>query len=160
MCLTVCPLGVFPQSGAQDASSNQREASVTRMVHLVAAVYIVCTIPNIVNVLARSFLPEFFGGRRYNNLFFVTLAVVFIMEAFNCSVNFLIYYTMSTRYRQTLHAMLGRARGGGNTRGADSTSRGGEKSGANVKYISTSTLDQQPQHQNNARPLKSFDSPI
>nr|KAG5705549.1 hypothetical protein BaRGS_009202 [Batillaria attramentaria] len=48
------------------------------------------------------------GGGLYNNIFFASLVITHLLESVNCSVNFIIYYTMSTRFRETLRDMVHR----------------------------------------------------
>lgn len=88
--------------------ANQREAAVTRMLFVVCLVYAICTTPLAVNALTRNFLRDFVAGGPLNNVFFVTLTLTHLLVVINCSVNIIIYYTMSTRYRDTLWDMIGR----------------------------------------------------
>nr|KAG5705546.1 hypothetical protein BaRGS_009199 [Batillaria attramentaria] len=71
-----------------------------------------CTIPSVVQAIVRSFVPEFGRGHRYGNSYSVSIVVTHLLEAVNCSVNFIVYYTMSTRFRQTLRELFrgGRAK--------------------------------------------------
>nr|KAG5705547.1 hypothetical protein BaRGS_009200 [Batillaria attramentaria] len=89
-------------------STSQREAAVTRMLMVVCLVYTFCTTPTAVQALARMFVAEFVGGGRYNNIFFASLVITHLMESVNCSINFIVYYAMSTRFRETLRDMVHR----------------------------------------------------
>ena len=46
--------------------------------------------------------PEFYFTGRYYNLAFAVLNVMLFFRGSNSSFNFFIYYSISTRYRQTL----------------------------------------------------------
>nr|KAG5691928.1 hypothetical protein BaRGS_000637 [Batillaria attramentaria] len=76
------------------------------MLLVVCVVFTICTTPAAVQALTRNFVPDFVGGGRYNNAFFLSLTTTHFMESFNCSINFIIYYTMSTRFRETLKEMV------------------------------------------------------
>nr|KAG5691931.1 hypothetical protein BaRGS_000640 [Batillaria attramentaria] len=88
------------------SSTNQREAALTRMLLVVCVVFTVCATIAAVQALTRNFLPDFMFGGRYNNALFLSLTTTHFVESVNCSINFIIYYTMSTRFRETLREMV------------------------------------------------------
>ena len=62
-------------------------------------------------VLSRSVLPvipELKAGRRYHNLYLTCLWVIIILTYINATFNFVVYYTMGSRYRHTFWALFGR----------------------------------------------------
>ena len=54
------------------------------------------------------FMPEMNAGRRHHNLFATSLWVLNIISYVNATFNFVVYYTMGSRYRQTVWALFGR----------------------------------------------------
>nr|KAG5705556.1 hypothetical protein BaRGS_009209 [Batillaria attramentaria] len=97
------------QGGSSASSSaNQREAAVTRMLLVVCVVYTCCITPSVIQAITRASVEDFFGGGRYNNIFFASLCITHFLESVNCSINFIIYYTMSTRFRETLREIVRR----------------------------------------------------
>nr|KAG5705548.1 hypothetical protein BaRGS_009201 [Batillaria attramentaria] len=95
-------------SSNHSSTTNQREAAVTRMLLVVCMIYSICTTPSVIQALLRTFVADFVGGGPYNNIFFASLVITHLLESVNCSINFIIYYTMSTRFRETLRDMVHR----------------------------------------------------
>ena len=58
----------------------------------------------------RIFLPDINPGRRYHNFAMVCLWAIDMLTYVNATFNILVYYTMGSRYRQTLWTLLGRKR--------------------------------------------------
>ena len=54
------------------------------------------------------FMPEMNTGRRHHNLFMTGLWVLNIISYVNATFNFVVYYSMGSRYRQTFWALFGR----------------------------------------------------
>ena len=54
------------------------------------------------------FMPEMNAGRRHHNLYMAGLWLVSISSYINATFNFVVYYTMGSRYRQTFWTLLGR----------------------------------------------------
>ena len=84
------------------------EASLTRMLFAVCVLYTVCSLPTVVRPLVTMLVYEFQPGMRYENTMFSTISLMHFMSAVNSSVNFLIYFVMSTRFRDTFRGMVGR----------------------------------------------------
>ncbi|KAL8583188.1 hypothetical protein ACOMHN_053701 [Nucella lapillus] len=51
------------------------------------------------------FMPEMAPGRTHHNFYMFGLWLITIMSYINATFNFLIYYTMGSRYRQTLWSL-------------------------------------------------------
>ena len=81
---------------------------MTRMLVTVCVIYTVCTLPyathSFFRLSVRDFRPE--GG--YENTMFATAALMHLCLSVNSSANFLVYYNMSTRFRDTLKVMVKR----------------------------------------------------
>nr|KAG5705554.1 hypothetical protein BaRGS_009207 [Batillaria attramentaria] len=75
------------------------------------------------HAIARQLVPDFVAGGRYNNIFYASLCISHLLESVNCSVNFVIYYTMSSKFNETLRGMFGRAGGGGGKKGRKEDTR-------------------------------------
>ena len=54
------------------------------------------------------FLPEMNAGRRHHNLSMTGLWLINISTYINATFNFVVYYTMGSRYRETFWALFGR----------------------------------------------------
>ncbi|KAK0056194.1 growth hormone secretagogue receptor type 1 [Biomphalaria pfeifferi] len=97
------------ESTFDDKQSNtisNRDKKTIRMVIMIAAVLIVCYLPSVLLSAAGFIVPGFFVVGQYSNVFFVTWSFAFVLDSINSSVNIILYYTMSSKYRQTLHEMM------------------------------------------------------
>ena len=54
------------------------------------------------------FFPEMNAGRRHHNVFMAGLWVLNIFTYINATFNFVVYYTMGSRYREAFWALFGR----------------------------------------------------
>ena len=99
--------------GEMTSSAEPREAAVTRMLVVVCVVYAVCTLPTVAHAFFRYFLPDFDSKEGLRNTFYATLSLTHLMASCNASGNFLIYLSVSTKFKQTLKGMLYRGRSGG-----------------------------------------------
>lgn len=102
-------------------SISVRDRRTMNMVVLIASVLIVCYTPGVVVSMASFFVPEFSVAGQQVNIFYVAWSFVFIFEAFNSSINIVLYYKMSTKYRQTFHELFGICRAGENSSIAKNT---------------------------------------
>ncbi|XP_059168541.1 neuropeptides capa receptor-like [Physella acuta] len=94
-------------SKATSESFPSKEKKLVLMLQLVAVVFIVCLIPQSAVLTTISFVPEL---SILGNYFDVALLCTFISnftETITSSVNLIIYYKMSSRYRNTFHASFG-----------------------------------------------------
>ncbi|XP_005094263.1 neuromedin-U receptor 1 [Aplysia californica] len=82
------------------------EKRAGKMVVIVSAVFIVCFAPAQAIPITYLSLPEFYYGRRYGYAYGVCWAVSYFLYSVNSSVNLIIYYNMSSRYRDTLGRLV------------------------------------------------------
>ena len=60
--------------------------------------------------LVLLFVPEINTGRRYQNTFLTASLILEIASYINSSFNIFIYYSMGSRYRETMKALFCRGR--------------------------------------------------
>ena len=60
--------------------------------------------------LMLLFVPEMNTGRRYQNIFLTILWFMEITSYVNSSFNIFVYYSMGSRYRETMKALFCRGR--------------------------------------------------
>lgn len=87
-------------------SMSNRDRKTMSMIAIIASVLIICYIPSVLIFVGTFFEPEFSIVGRYTNMFFVAWAFGFLFESINSSVNIFLYYSMSSKYRDTFHALF------------------------------------------------------
>ncbi|RUS78765.1 hypothetical protein EGW08_013481 [Elysia chlorotica] len=85
-------------------NKNKRAA---KMVSLISTIFIVCSLPNTVNQLVMSMVPEYAKNGAYNNINQMFWSLGYMFETVNASINIFMYYFMSTRYRTTIQELFG-----------------------------------------------------
>ena len=88
------------------SSAERREASVTRMLVVVCVIFIICTSLAVARPFVDLFVDGFQPAMRYENIMYASISIMHMMTSFNSSINFVIYYVMSTRFRDILKQML------------------------------------------------------
>ena len=84
------------------ATSSIKEIVLTKTLVATSVLFIVCLAPTIMVQIASFVEPEFYFTGRYYNLAYALQHVITFFRVSNSSFNFLIYYNMSIRYRETL----------------------------------------------------------
>ena len=97
------------RGGAAEHAVN-RDRKLGRMIVLLSGIIFLCYIPSTVALLVQLIQPGFSMLGRYRNSFFATWSFVWVLDAFNSSVNIFVYYNMSSKYRATFNFMFGRCR--------------------------------------------------
>ena len=95
-------------SSYSSSSISPQELALTKMLIGIAVLFIVCVFPNALFRFVWLFMPEMNTGRRYHNFFMSGLWVLEAITYVNSSLNFFVYYTIGSRYRQTFWALVGR----------------------------------------------------
>ena len=86
--------------------SSTKEVKVIKMVVAIATVFIVSTIPSCIHIIIVMLFPEFDINGRYSNVFNIAGHSFFVIDLINSSANIIIYYNMSTKFRQTAHELF------------------------------------------------------
>ncbi|CAL1543645.1 unnamed protein product, partial [Lymnaea stagnalis] len=90
----------------QKDKKGGKENKASKMVTLVAVVFISCLFPGSVFSLAMYAVPEMNAGESQQNLFFALASLIHITEAFNASINTFVYLQMSSKYMQTFRQLF------------------------------------------------------
>lgn len=85
---------------------SNRNQRVAKMVVTISVLFISCFIPISVVFLALVFEPELSVGGKLVNIGVVAGGFGVLLEAINSSMNILIYYYMSSKYRDTCRDIL------------------------------------------------------
>lgn len=100
-----------PSTAATKASTSKpdpsrlssKELALTKMLIAVSVLFIVCLMPNALYRITYFLVSEFNYAGRFKNLSSVLWEIVVLCRVINCSMNFLVYYCMGSRFRATLH---------------------------------------------------------
>lgn len=85
---------------------NTKERRVATMVVFISAIFIASFVPAVCIFVAGYIEPQLSYDGRYKHLFLVTLSISFTVEAINSSINIFVYFSMSTKYRETFLQMF------------------------------------------------------
>ncbi|CAG5116584.1 unnamed protein product [Candidula unifasciata] len=95
------------QTKAQNAIKNAtKQEKAIKMVIMIAATYVACYLPPVVGITLTVLYPHFSPLGKYKNIFFVFWSLFVLFGALNSSVNLLVYYVMSSKFRRTCQKML------------------------------------------------------
>lgn len=88
--------------------SSAKETGVTKMLIALSVEFFVLSIPIIVLRVLPVFQPQLNAGGHYANAFLTLLGFAELCSYTSSSVNFFVYYFAGTKYRETLHGLIGR----------------------------------------------------
>ncbi|XP_059153745.1 uncharacterized protein LOC131939460 [Physella acuta] len=88
------------------AEITLKEKRVVVMIVTVSIIFIVCFIPSSALLSARAVVPELSIGGVYANINWIVATTALEMETVNSSITVVVYYRMSTKYRETLRALF------------------------------------------------------
>ncbi|GFN96088.1 chemosensory receptor b [Plakobranchus ocellatus] len=89
------------------STMTQRDKRLVKMVTFLSTIFIICFLPSAVNLIIMICSSEYSIVGRYSNMFQVGWSFLNCLEATNSSVNILVYYRMSSRYRKCFREMFG-----------------------------------------------------
>lgn len=87
----------------QSDTISSRDKKTMTIVVVIAVVLIVCSTPTVIISVTGFLVPDFSVVGRHVNYFFAAWSIGFLFDAFNSSINIVLYYYMSSKYRQTFH---------------------------------------------------------
>ncbi|KAK0051139.1 growth hormone secretagogue receptor type 1 [Biomphalaria pfeifferi] len=92
--------------GDQNEALTSRDKKTVTMVIVVAAILIVCYSPGVTSCFVEIFVPDFYIFAKQKNVFHVIWSFCFMFHSINASINVIVYYKMSSKYRATLNKIL------------------------------------------------------
>lgn len=97
---------VMSTSGDHESMSN-RDMKTVKMVILIASVLIACYTPGAVIALTTFIVgPEFDVRGKYVNICEAAWSIAYTFQSINSSVNIFLYYSMSSKYKQTFNEII------------------------------------------------------
>ncbi|XP_055869032.1 neuromedin-U receptor 2-like [Biomphalaria glabrata] len=91
---------------ASRIDSSTKEGRLTKMIIAITTVFIVCNMPNNIIIMARMFKPEFSERGKYQFVFTLIHGMMYILETFNSSLNVLIFYKMSSKFKSEFNKIF------------------------------------------------------
>ncbi|KAH9504348.1 hypothetical protein Btru_064711 [Bulinus truncatus] len=83
---------------------SSKEKKISVMLTTVSVIYVACLTPGCAMLIAVGIVRELKADGAYFNLTMLVLSFTYVLEVMNCSVNTLVYYKMSSKYRGTIQA--------------------------------------------------------
>lgn len=87
-----------------DGKINTKDAKAAKMVLFISIIFIICLFPAVTLLIIKCTDPRLGYDGIYNKLSMVIASVSFNTEVINSGINIFVYFSMSTKYRETFHA--------------------------------------------------------
>ncbi|KAI8786135.1 FMRFamide receptor [Biomphalaria glabrata] len=89
---------------SKSAETSAREKKLALMLATVSTLFVVCLLPQSILLTCVSLVRELNLNGAYNDVTVLISSFTLLLENINCSINILVYYCMSTKYRKTFQA--------------------------------------------------------
>ncbi|XP_025113610.1 proteinase-activated receptor 2-like [Pomacea canaliculata] len=87
-------------------SDTKKETAITKMLVTLSIEFLVLSLPNIIIRIIHLFEPEVRFAGRYNNSYFLLINIAETGSILNSSIDFFVYYSAGTKFRDTVHEMF------------------------------------------------------
>ena len=104
--------GTSSTNSSSSLSISPREVALTKMLIGNSVLFTVCLFPLSVLRVVWFALPDMDVGRRHHNFYMTNQWIEEIFSYVNSAFNIVVYYTMGSRYRDTLWEIFGRKKRG------------------------------------------------
>ncbi|BFZ21965.1 hypothetical protein BsWGS_25004 [Bradybaena similaris] len=94
-------------TSVQKSTLSARDNRTIKMVICISTIFIISYLPITISQLGMLFYHDYNFGRRYHNLLVATSTVFFCLESINSSSSILVYYNLSSRYRDMFLKITG-----------------------------------------------------
>ncbi|XP_059170412.1 neuropeptide receptor 22-like [Physella acuta] len=85
---------------------TKRDKSAVKMIILISTIYIVCYTPLFLMTIAMVCVKDFSATGRYRNFFVMMTSAAFTADSINSAISILVYFKMSTKFRQTFFTIF------------------------------------------------------
>uniref|UniRef100_A0A2C9KQA5 G-protein coupled receptors family 1 profile domain-containing protein n=1 Tax=Biomphalaria glabrata TaxID=6526 RepID=A0A2C9KQA5_BIOGL len=92
---------------APAAAVSLKEKKMVKMIVTVSVIFIICFIPSSAILTARALMPELSITGVYSNINAMVATYAMEMETVNSSITIVVYYRMSSKYKETILLMFG-----------------------------------------------------
>lgn len=80
----------------------KKDLKLTKVVIFLAMIFFICNAPVFIVAFVRALLPELDVGKQHYKLYLLLYSVVYLSGLINATVNIIVYYTVSTKYREEM----------------------------------------------------------
>ncbi|CAL1527132.1 unnamed protein product, partial [Lymnaea stagnalis] len=80
------------------ASAGSKDARVTKMISTIMVIFVMCNTPSNVLLAASAIIPGFNEIGMHSRLFVCVYILTVLLETVNATVNFFVYYAMSSKF--------------------------------------------------------------
>jgi hypothetical protein len=94
------------RKSSSSSATSRKEWVLVVMLVTVNCIFIVTASPGVALGLTRLLVYDFYHTRAYANLFLITHGIYLTLCALNSSINFFVYVTQSSRFRNELQTMF------------------------------------------------------
>ncbi|GFS08402.1 chemosensory receptor C [Elysia marginata] len=88
-------------------TQSSRNLNVIKTVVMLCVICFVCNLSRIIASTAIVLEPRLKIGREYYDWYQLMIAVCYVFQLFNCSLNIFVYYNYNQSFRETLRQLLG-----------------------------------------------------
>lgn len=92
-------------SSSKTDSLSTSNMKIAKMVVMISTLFIVCFIPSSIVSIVMAVVPDFSIDGKFRNILSVTGGVGFLLESVNSSANIIIYYHMSSKFRDVVQQL-------------------------------------------------------
>lgn len=97
-------ISVSRKTSAEEITTKERKVVV--MITTVSIIFIISLVPLTMLLTARAIVPELNITGKYANMNWLVVSVGLLLEIINSSINIIVYYKMSTKYRATMREIF------------------------------------------------------
>ena len=96
----------------QGAGVSVKEIRLIRIVVFICIIFIVCFSPNMLVYLIAAVYPSFqYRNPQFTTMFAIAGESALLFQLISCSLNFLVYFKMNSKFRTTLKLMCSSTKG-------------------------------------------------
>ncbi|CAG5132616.1 unnamed protein product [Candidula unifasciata] len=105
----VCPAEIKANIIKRTTIMSGKDLKLTKIVVLLAMIFFVCNLPVFISSFLRALITEIRVNKQHNKLHALLYSLVLEFGVINCTVNILVYYNVSSRYRHEFLMLFSRS---------------------------------------------------
>ncbi|XP_059173510.1 tachykinin-like peptides receptor 86C [Physella acuta] len=93
-------------ASVKSSSTASRDKRLVKLIILIAAIFIVCSLPGVVGIVVMLVVKDYNVTGLYRNTFIASYAIFFALGSINSTVNIFIYLNMSSKFKLTFMSLF------------------------------------------------------